>query len=43
MVERLKRLYIEGRLTEAGVRKAVTDGLITAADANYILASNISK
>lgn len=40
MVERLKRLYLAGKIDEQAVRNAVTQGLITASDATYILASN---
>lgn len=39
MVERLKRLYLEGRISDSGIRKAVSNGLITASDASYILLS----
>lgn len=40
MVERLKRLYLTGKINEQAVRNAVTQGLITASDASYILATN---
>lgn len=39
MVERLKRLYLEGRISDSGIRKAVSNGLITASDASYIFLS----
>lgn len=39
MYERIKRLYQEGRLTEAGVRNAAKKGLITEEQAEEIIAS----
>lgn len=39
MVERIKKLYLDGRIDEKGVRKAVIDNLITAAEASMILSS----
>lgn len=39
MVERLKRLYLDGKLNDEAIRKAVTDHLITATDASNILSS----
>lgn len=39
MVERLKRLYLDGKLNDEAIRKAVIANLITAADASIILSS----
>ena len=39
MYERIKRLYQEGRLSEAGVRNAAKKGLITEEQAEEIIAS----
>jgi len=38
--DRFKRLYNEGKLTEAGLDKAVALGLITAAEKREIMESN---
>lgn len=38
--ERFKRLYNEGRITEAGLDKAVRLGLITAAEKVEIMTAN---
>lgn len=39
MVNYLKRLYLEGRLTEAGLQKAVDYGWITTVEAGQIKAA----
>lgn len=40
MYERLKRLYLEGKLNDEAIRKAVTDNFITPSEASIILTSN---
>lgn len=39
MFERLKRLYLEGKLDENGIRKAYEIGWITEEEMNEILSS----
>lgn len=39
MFERLKRLYVEGRIDTAAIERAVTNGWITRDQADEILGS----
>lgn len=39
MFNRLKRLYLEGKLNEEAIRKAVTGNLITASEASMIISN----
>ncbi len=43
MRETIKRLYIEGRLTVAGVEKAVAKGWITRGEADRILLTGAER
>jgi len=36
MFDRLRRLYIEGKLTKEGLKKAVRNGIITAEEYSVI-------
>ena len=43
MFNRLKRLYEQGKITEAGLQNAVTKGWITQEEYNIIIASDVSE